>query len=122
MLIYLICVKPFTENFNNYMNVYCEIIVAVTFLVLFLINLFPVPELVGTSISWILISAIIIALGAIWIEVLPKTLKELFCSIRDRLIKDKSEMLKEKEEGKKASKEKKGKKRIRTKQSHKVPL
>ena len=70
-------VKPFNGKFISRLNIYCEFVVIITFVLTLLMNLFTFPELITKILGWILICMIVIVLICIWISVIPATLKSL---------------------------------------------
>ena len=100
---YLLYVKPFDGRFSNRINIYCEFVVIVTFVLILFMNLFTFSELITRILGWILICMIAIVLICLWISVIPGTLKSLYNAFITKPKKDIKKQEQKKEERRKAT-------------------
>ncbi len=74
---YLLICWPFLDRYNNYLNLYNELVCAVIFLILFLITACETSEPAAEALGWLMISLVLVSLAATWALFLPNMIKEL---------------------------------------------
>jgi len=78
-------IKPFEKTKDNLINIFNEIAITMTFVLVLIMNNIELPEVLVNIMQWILIVPLIISLISTWIIIFPdileglkKSLKELF--------------------------------------------
>ncbi len=78
VLWYLVKYAPFDTKLNNGLNIYNEAVVSLTFIAIFVLNVYPPKVILQDTLGWIMIALILLSLIATWIITLPPAFKELY--------------------------------------------
>ena len=80
MLFYQVKYKPFEQQWNNALSIYCEFVISIAYMVIFLFNAI-IPAIYRNyfdAFGWLLISLILLAMAGMLILTLPQTFSELY--------------------------------------------
>ena len=75
--------RPFKEYSTNFLNLYNEFVLIVTFLCIAVINIFNTNENSSNYIGWMVIALLLLSLGITWILLIPSVVKGVYQQIKD---------------------------------------
>lgn len=88
-------VKPFEKQADNYINMLNELIIVLSFLSIFIISNYELPESAIEIWGWALIAPIVFSLVATWIVTLPGAFSQLRENLSQLFAKENLEAAKE---------------------------
>lgn len=88
MLLYLCIARPFDKTLSNVLNIYNEVIVVFCYSAIAIINIGQFTTRTIMNVGWMLISVILLSLGASWFIMLPGATKELIKSFKEYIFSE----------------------------------
>jgi len=76
-------IKPFEKSKDNFINIFNEITITMTFVLVLIMNNIELPEVLLNITQWVLIVPLVISLIFTWIIIFPDILKGLKKSLKE---------------------------------------